>query len=224
MSNNKNTGGLFGKGYYMTLILCAVAIAAAGFLYYRNVNEDQVSVGDDAAAVAAGAENQEDAAAAASQTGTAETAVPTEGTTAPTEKKTLKTGAPVSGQTVAGYAMETLSYNETTRDWRTHAGMDIAAEEGTPVLAAADGEVYTVYADDTMGTTVVIRHEDGYTTQYSSLAEEVSVEPGDSVTLGQQIGTVGSTALLESALGDHVHFCVLYQDEAMDPAEFLAMG
>ena len=120
--------------------------------------------------------------------------------------------------------METLSYNETTRDWRTHAGVDIAAEAGTPVLTAADGEVYTVYSDDTMGTTVVIRHDGDYTTQYSSLAEEVSVEPGDAVTLGQQIGTVGATALLESALGDHVHFCVLYQDEAMDPAEFLAMS
>ena len=61
--------------------------------------------------------------------------------------------------------MDCLSYNETTRDWRVHNGVDIAAEEGTPVMAAADGQVYTVYEDETMGTTVVIRHEDGYTTK-----------------------------------------------------------
>ena len=225
MSNNKNTGGLFGKGYYITLILCAAAIGIAGFLYYRNADDTQASVQNDATdAVVAGAEDQEDVAVGATQGSAEESAAPSDSTTAPTERKSLKTGAPVSGETVAGYAMATLSYNETTRDWRTHAGLDIAAEAGTAVLAAADGEVYTVYADETMGTTVVIRHDGGYTTQYSSLAEEVTVAAGDTVKLGQQIGTVGTTALLESALGEHVHFCVLYQDEAIDPAEFLAMS
>ena len=222
MSNNKKTGGIFGKGYYITLILCAAAIGLAGFLYYRNAGDVQASLEGGSEVIAADVENQETVAAGATHGGEEATGA-TDGATAPTEKKSLKTAAPVSGETVAGYAMETLSYNETTRDWRTHAGIDIAAEEGTPVLAAAEGEVYTVFSDDTMGTTVVIRHDGGYTTQYSSLAEEVSVNPGDAVALGQQIGTVGNTALLETALGDHVHFCVLYQDEEMDPAEFLAM-
>lgn len=224
MSNNKNTGGMSGRGYYITLLLCAAAIGLAGFLYYRNTNDTEAALRSDATdAVMAEAENQEDVPAVATQGDETESTGAAD-PTAPTQKRILKTGAPVAGETVTGYAMETLSYNETTRDWRTHAGIDIAAEAGTPVLAAADGEVYTVYTDDTMGTTVVIRHQDGYTTQYSSLAEEVSVEPGDAVTLGQQIGAVGDTALLESALGDHVHFCVLYQDEAMDPAEFLTMN
>ena len=224
MSNNKNNGGIFGRGYYITLLLCAAAIGLAGFLYYRSSGDAEAALPHDATdAVMAEAENRQDVPAVATQGGETEAtgaADPTE----PTRKRILKTGAPVAGETVTGYAMETLSYNETTRDWRTHAGLDIAAEEGTPVLAAADGEVYTVYADDTMGTTVVIRHQDGYTTRYSSLAEEVSVSAGDTVTLGQQIGTVGNTALLESALGDHLHFCVLYEDEAVDPAEFLAMN
>ena len=74
-----------------------------------------------------------------------------------------------------------------------------------------------------MGNTVVIRHQDGYTTSYASLAEGVSVKPGDTVTLGQTIGCVGSTAMLETALGDHVHFCVTHNDEIMDPMEFLSM-
>lgn len=223
MSNNKNNGGVFGRGYYIALILCAAAITAAGLLYYRNSNDVEASLNGEATdAVVADVEQEQDVAAVATQSGETESGASE--TTAPTRKPGLKTAAPVSGETVAVYAMDTLSYNETTRDWRTHAGIDIAAEEGTPVLAAADGEVYTVYSDDTMGTTVVIRHEGGYTTQYSSLAEDVSIAVGDQVTLGQQIGSVGSTALLETALGDHVHFCVLYQDEAMDPAEFLALN
>ena len=74
-----------------------------------------------------------------------------------------------------------------------------------------------------MGTTVVIRHDGGYTTKYSSLAEELSVKTGDSVELGQVIGCVGDTALIENALGPHVHFSVTYRDADMDPVEFINM-
>ena len=130
---------------------------------------------------------------------------------------------PVSGETVAGYAMDCLSYNATTRDWRVHNGIDIAAEAGTPVLAAADGTVYTTYEDDTMGSTVVIHHTDGYVTVYSSLDSSLLVSPGDVVTMGQQIGVVGNTALLESAIGDHVHFSVSCNDKSVDPSTFLEL-
>ena len=133
----------------------------------------------------------------------------------------MKTAAPVEGEAVAEYAMDCLSYNATTRDWRVHAGMDLAAEAGTEVKAAADGEVYTVYQDEQMGTTVVIRHQDGYTTHYSSLSEDVSVKAGDKVKLGQKIGTVGCTAIMESALPDHVCFRVTLDGETIDPVEFL---
>ena len=119
--------------------------------------------------------------------------------------------------------MDCLVYNETTRDWRVHNGVDIAAEAGTAVCAAADGTVYSVYEDETMGTTVIIRHQDGYTTRYSSLDKEVTVTPGDTVKLGQTIGYVGQTALLESALGTHVHFSVTCNGESMDPMAFLEL-
>ena len=120
--------------------------------------------------------------------------------------------------------METLSYNQTTRDWRVHDGIDIAAEAGTPVCAAAEGVVESVREDDAMGCTVTISHDGGYTTQYSSLAGEVSVQSGEAVVMGQVIGCVGDTALLETALGPHVHFSVTCKGAPMDPAEFLSLG
>ena len=159
---------------------------------------------------------------------TGEAKLPTQGTTPPestaaTEPTAgkLKTCSPVQGEVLSPYAMEVLSYNQTTRDWRTHNGIDLAAPAGTDVLAAADGEVYTVYEDDRMGTTVVIRHDGGYTTRYCSLATEVAVSAGQEVSMGQAIGTVGTTALMENALGDHVHFSVTKDDEPVDPAAFL---
>ena len=229
MSNN-NKGGIFGKGYYIALILCAAAIGITGYVYYRNANNTQTQLQEPVSDAAVSNQPQEDVAVVATQPqptqGTIEVKpAATDPATAPTQgKSSLKTGAPVAGQTVAAYAMDCLSYNETTRDWRVHAGVDIGAEEGTEVCAAADGTVYTTYNDDTMGMTVVIRHEGGYTTQYSSLAEELKVSAGDTVKLGQAIGCVGSTALVETAIGPHVHFSVTYRDASMDPAEFLSLG
>ena len=226
MSNNNNKGGIFGKGYYIALILCAAAIGISGYVYYRNANleESQLQAAVSDAVVAT--EPQEDLAVVVIEPQEVGDQTPaTEPATTPTmPKRAIKTAAPVAGQTVSEYAVDCLSYNQTTRDWRVHNGVDIAAEEGAEVLAAADGTVYTVYNDDTMGTTVVIRHDGGYTTTYSSLAEELKVGAGDAVSLGQAIGCVGSTALVETAIGPHVHFSVTYQDERMDPAEFLALG
>ena len=226
MSDNKHTGrGIFGKGYYIALILCAAAIGISGYLYYRNANDnDQTQLQESPIGeTVSAALGSEDVAVLATQP---QSETPTASTlpTQPKEKRSLKTTSPVSGKTVMDYSMEALSYNETTRDWRVHNGIDIAAEAGTQVVSAADGEVYTIYEDDTMGTTVVIRHEAGYTTKYSSLSEDLSVKVGDIVTTGQAIGTVGDSALVETVLGPHVHFSVTYQDSPMDPVEFLSLN
>ena len=224
MSNNNHSGrGIYGKGYYIALVLCAVAIGITGLFYYRSEQEaKQVSQEPEQQVTVSADLPQEQVAVAATEPVVVQ--MPEEEPVVIPATKSLKTATPVSGEMVADYAMDCLSYNETTRDWRVHNGVDIAAEAGTEVLAAADGVVYTTYTDDIMGTTVVIRHDGGYTTQYASLSEELCVSAGDSVTLGQAIGTVGETALIETVMGPHVHFSVLYQDAAMDPDEFLALG
>lgn len=218
MSNNKGSGALRGKGYYIALIACAAVIGISGYVYYSNPGQE-TSLSDPGTPVVA----TEGVQATRPSTATRPTATePTQSATQPTTGK-LATCAPVEGTTVAEYAMEVLSYNETTRDWRVHDGVDIAAEAGTTVCAAADGEVYTVYEDAEMGMTVVIRHDGGYTTKYASLAETVTVSAGDAVKMGDPIGAVGTSALMETALGDHVHFSVTKDDADMDPAAFLSM-
>ena len=209
MSSNNKSGRFFaGRGYYIALILCAAAIGITGYLYSRNPEQMEQTM------KIVGTEASPTEGQGATQPSTA----------APTEKPALKTAAPVAGQTVAEYAVDCLSYNRTTRDWRTHSGIDITAEEGARVCAAAAGTVYSVYDDEELGRTVVITHEGGYATRYGSLAQEVLVAPGDAVALGQPIGTVGCTALLESALEPHVHFSVTCGGENMDPREFLEQG
>ena len=212
-----------GKGYYIALILCAVAIGISGYLYYRNADNNEpaqqnVPVAD------VSATTPQDLPVAATQPVHTPSGEEDPKPSVPVTTKPMQTASPVEGETVMTYAADHLDYNPTTRDWRTHSGVDIAAAEGTPVCAAADGTVYNVFEDETMGMTVVIRHEGGYTTCYASLAAEVEVKAGDTVTLGQKLGTVGNTALLENAIGEHVHFSVLCDGEPMDPAEFLALN
>ena len=206
----QKTGGSFGKGYYIALILCAVAIGISGYLYYSHSQNTPVENPD--VTVGGTLPDSLEVPTVPAPSGE-ETPKP--------QKKPLETMAPVEGEIVITHAMDRLEYNPTTRDWRVHNGVDYAAEEGTAVCAAAAGTVYTVYESDTMGWTVVLRHEEGYTTCYASLDAQIPVKAGDTVTMGQQIGTVGETALLETAIGPHVHFSVTCNEEAMDPAEFL---
>ena len=225
MSDNKRNRS--SKGYYIALILCAAAIWITGYVFYRNQQVQEISLEETYEDVLVGTMGTEDVAVIATEpqsrptvpSATAESTLP-----APTERKTLKTVSPVSGAEVFGYSMEALSYNQTTRDWRVHNGVDLAAEAGAQVVAAADGEVFSVTEDEALGHTVVIRHDDGYTTRYSSLAEEVAVKAGDKVTAGQAIGCAADSAITENTLGAHVHFSVTRHDQPMDPAEFLALG
>ncbi len=237
--SNKNFG-IGTKGIIMILVLIAAAVAVTSLLYNQNSKSVQeVSLQEPIVEnlAASTQPSSQEPTGSSVPAGSVPTTVPrstqsTQSTQAatvpateePAVRKTLQTAYPVQGNTIGEYAMDCLSYNETTRDWRVHNGIDLAAEPGTPVCAAADGTVYTTYEDDTLGYTVVIRHEGGYTTRYSSLTEDLCVNAGDTVELGQTIGYAGDSALVETVMGSHVHFSVSCQDIPMDPAEFLALS
>ena len=89
---------------------------------------------------------------------------------------------PVAGEVETPHSVETLVYSRTLADWRTHRGLDIAATLGDRVMATAGGTVERVYADDMLGTTVVIHHGGGLRSVYSNLAELPAVAAGDSVS------------------------------------------
>ena len=156
MSDNKRSRR-GGQGYYIALILCAAAIGITGYVYHRNTNlPEPVSQTETAAEVPALGTQTEDVPVIATQPPKVATGTAPAATTPPVEKKPMQTMSPVAGESIFGYSMEALSYNQTTRDWRVHNGVDLAAEPGTQVAAAADGAVATVYEDDAMGTTCLL--------------------------------------------------------------------
>ena len=221
---NEKSGGRSGKGYYIALVLCAAAIGITSYVTRPSKDKQPDTPPLLQAESAETASSQQTQALEALATEAPEESLVPSSAPQQTQPEKLRTAPPLSGSVTTLYAMDSLSYNETTRDWRVHNGVDYPGELGDPVSAAADGTVISVREDDSLGTTVVLRHTGGYETTYQNLEESVPVQLGDKVVLGQTIGSVGATALTESAIGPHVHFSVAYQDMPMDPADFLNMA
>ena len=129
--------------------------------------------------------------------------------------------SPLSGETVTVFSMTELLYDPTMADWRTHDGIDVQAAEGAAVKTAAAGTVQSVTDDELMGTTVVIQHDGGYTTRYSSLQSDVPVAEGQTVAAGDVIGCVGTTSAAEIEMGPHLHFSVSRDGAVIDPHEYV---
>jgi len=128
---------------------------------------------------------------------------------------------PVSGEVVTYSSTSELMYDKTMGDWRTHAGLDIAAETGTTVLAINGGTVENIKDDGLYGTTVTINHGDGLVSVYSNLAITPTVAIGQVVASGETIGAVGDTAIVESGIVSHLHLQVLSNGVNIDPLEYL---
>jgi murein DD-endopeptidase MepM/ murein hydrolase activator NlpD len=101
---------------------------------------------------------------------------------------------------------------------REHEGIDMSAPPGTPVLAAADGEV--IYAGNQVrgyGNMVVVQHTGGMLTVYAHNSV-LLVKTGDRVSVGKPIAKVGSTG---HSTGPHLHFEVRRGESPQDPLPFL---
>ncbi len=98
-----------------------------------------------------------------------------------------------------------------------HNGIDLAAPNGSPILAAYDGEVVAAAYSSSMGNYVMIDHGDSLYTIYMH-ASALYVSKGDAVTKGQQIAAVGSTG---RSTGPHLHFGVRKNGGYVSPWGYL---
>jgi murein DD-endopeptidase MepM/ murein hydrolase activator NlpD len=108
-----------------------------------------------------------------------------------------------------------------TRDGRAHEGIDLPAPTGTPVVAAADGEV--VYAGDGIrgyGNLVVLQHPGDLLTMYAHNSA-LFVTQGQAVRAGDRVAAVGQTG---RATGPHLHFEVRQGQIPRDPMSYLSTG
>ena len=124
---------------------------------------------------------------------------------------------PVNGRLTSGFGSRfhpILGYR------RFHAGLDLAAAAGTPIVAAADGKVLSAGWVGGYGRAVAIVHAGGIETKYGHMSR-IAAYAGEVVHRGDVIGYVGSSGL---STGPHLHFEVLKNGRPVNPQSISSIG
>ena len=121
---------------------------------------------------------------------------------------------PVEGRISSVFGLRRF-FNEQPR--RPHSGLDIAAPEGTPIKAVADGKVIDAGDFFFSGNMVFIDHGQGLITLYAHM-HRIDVSPGQAIRQGDVIGTVGETGRVTGA---HLHLGVVLNHNLVDPIDWL---
>ena len=243
--NSKSSGGRLegfftGKGFYIVLFLCAAVIGVSAWMMaagdrameeeiseMNRMNRERQRVETVILPPQATAPAMEAAAPALDQASGEDAQAADESTEVWREEEAVPAAAapvyvwPLEGELERGHSVDTLKYDLTMRDWRTHAGIDIAAPLGSTVTAAHQGVVDSVRQDDLYGTVVTVDQGDGIYSIYANLAETPAVEVGNWVEPGTVIGSVGTTALSEVGQPPHLHFALSCNGESLDPLAYL---
>ncbi len=132
---------------------------------------------------------------------------------------------PVVGAVAKDFEVDVPTYSLTMNDYRAHTGVDVAASLGSEVVAASGGTVCKIWNDPLMGRCVMLDHGDNIYTTYMNLSEEsgASLEVGTKVSMGQMLGAVGESAMIEIAEEPHLHLEMKVDGKYVDPLEYMGV-
>ena len=122
------------------------------------------------------------------------------------------------------YSVEELIYSPTMKDFRTHGGVDITGDMGSPVRLFTQGTVTEIYDDPSFGKTVAVDHGNGIAARYSNLSCDLPQTTAVGAVLegGTVIGAAGCTAATECADVSHVHLEIFKDGTRIDPKAYLS--
>lgn len=221
------------KGFYVSLVCGALAIAALGGVCYKMIQPEEVKeeVAEQPTVVplpTATAEVEEVG-------GEPEEILPTE-EPEPEEPQVVETANqpakeelhfekkmvwPVQGDVILKFSPDRVIFFKTLSEYRVNPAMVIAAKEGTEVKSAARGKVDAIYTSEETGRTVMVDLGDGYKVNYGPLMK-IQVNEGDYVEAGQVIGKVAKATKYYSLEGDNLNFSLYKEEKAVDPTKFLS--
>ena len=129
---------------------------------------------------------------------------------------------PVEGKILKKHSDKELQFSSTYGDMRIHKGIDIESKIGTAISACSDGIIESIEVNTNLGTIVTIDHKNGITVKYAGI-ENLKFDEGDTVKVGEIIGTVG-TVPAECMDKEHLHLEVFKNGESVEPLEALGLN
>lgn len=221
---------LSGKGFYVALAACLVAVcgvAVGSFVNSRaGLERDSSTVSSPASNTPSASRDQpvDHPMSNVPDDRTTTTTVNTTRTTT-TTKAVTPTGAdeplfvlPLTNQVLREYSAGKQVYSQTMQDWRTHNGVDFQGEKGQKVKALADGTVQSIETDPLWGPVLTLDHGFGILSRYCGVTADKDLAKGDTVEVGDVIGTLGDIPC-EILDGSHLHLEILVNDQYTDPVE-----
>ncbi|HEX3017976.1 MAG TPA: M23 family metallopeptidase [Caproicibacter sp.] len=222
--------GKSNKGFYIALGICLIAVGVAAWTTYDSV-VNYAAPQDNSLSSAAKTNNTvsgvfvtESAPASSAQVSSAKPASSKPVSSAPSKAPAKQTAAnamtfayPVEGNVLQKFS-KTPVFSKTLGDYRAHTGVDLSAKQDEAVKSAAEGTVTKVYKDDQFGNTVIISH--GSVEAWYCGLNKMSVKEKETVTQGQEIGTVGVDPI-ENDKGPHLHLIMKKDGQFIDPLTIL---
>ena len=143
-----------------------------------------------------------------------------EGTAVDGEVNTASFIMPLVGTVSKDHSEDTLQYSKTYNDMRLHLGVDIMPTDETTVLSAAPGKVAAIDNNTVLGNVVTVDHGDGILFRYCGL-KDISVDVGQKLTAGDTLGKL-DVVTNECADEIHLHLEATRDGKSVSPLEIIA--
>ncbi len=230
-------GSMSGKGFYVVLAICLIAVAAAAYSAYSAFEsltdyeaESNHQSGISSVIEPAGANKSDVTKTSSNDSSSSMTSETTEEDDISSNTQSVSSQKPiaryfvlpVSGNILKDFSADKLQYSITYNDHRLHSGIDIEAPAGAAVKASGDGTISDVRTDSLLGVVVEIDHGDGIIGYYCGLADAVKVKKGATVKGGQVIGAVGNIPS-ESLDPVHLHLEFSKDSEPISPLALMGL-
>lgn len=210
-------------GFYLALFICVCLIAVGGVWFTNNKVNNLASNNE-----LLNKENENEVNLIQNKNDSVPTATDSKENLAKAKEKLATENATkesklsfIGNEVTREYSKKEPSYSKTLDVWEVHKGLDISAKSGQEVKSLLSGTVVDVFKDEQYGMSIKVSHDNDISVIYSNLSENILVKKDDKVKEGQSIGTAGTTALVESEEGIHVHLEAYKGNESIDPMSLI---
>lgn len=217
---------LSGKGFYVALAVCLVAVCGVAVGTFVNSLPQLSSDSSNPASVVSTAPTTGEKPVDKPVTNIPDDrTTTTQAPTTTTKRTDVNVGPapaelfvlPLSNEVLAEYSDGKQVYSKTMADWRTHNGVDFKGEKGQKIKALADGTILAIETDPLWGKVVTIDHGFGIKSRYCGI-EPGDIAKGQKVKVSEIIGTLGDIPC-ELLDGPHLHLEITVNGAYTDPVE-----